>query len=272
MKNNPQYEQMADDSMVRCLDAQAAAIWPYEKPIFENYGLSGNLQVLDLGCGTCELSYRMLQHFEQSTITAVDMIQDHLDYAAQKYAAFGDRLQVQQGDALELDLPADHFDLSICRHMLQAVPDAKGVMANMIHVTKPGGVIHLLAEDYGMLHFSNNTPDLDAFWREGPWKFAEETGTDLRSGRKVVHYAHQLGLENIQCHILSLDTINTPRELLYAIFAAWKDGYAEPIAEHSSFTLKESQDFFDQILNCVEDPQQYALWNIPVITATKPLT
>ena len=270
MKNNPQYEQMADDSMVRCLDAQAAAIWPHEKPIFDGYDLPQDMRILDLGCGTCEMSSRLLQNFPHSTITAVDMIQEHLDYASQKYASFGNRLEVQLGDALDLDLTKDYFDLSICRHMLQAVPNASQVIANMIDVTKPGGTIHLLAEDYGMLHFSDNTPDLDVFWREGPWKFAEATGTDLRSGRKTVHYAHTLGLENIQCRILSLDTTNTPRELLQAIFSAWKDGYAEPIAEYSHFTLQESERFFDQILNCVTDPQHYALWNIPVISATKP--
>jgi len=270
MKNNPQYEQMADDSMVRCLDAQAKAIWPHEKRLFESYGLASDIHVLDLGCGTCEMSARLLQHYPHSHVTGIDMIQEHLDYAAEKYAAFGKRLHVQQGDAMALELPADHFDISVCRHMLQAVPDARQVMANMVTVTKPGGIIHLLAEDYGMLHFSNNDPDLDTFWREGPWTFAKATGTDLRSGRKVVHYAHQLGLENIQCHVLSLDTINTPREDLYAIFAAWKDGYAAPIAEHSHFSLTESTAFFDQILNCVEDPQHYALWNIPLVSARKP--
>ena len=32
---NPQAEQMADESMVRNLAAQAEAIWPQERPIFE---------------------------------------------------------------------------------------------------------------------------------------------------------------------------------------------------------------------------------------------
>ena len=32
---NPQAEQMRDESMVRNLEAQAIAIWPQEKPLFE---------------------------------------------------------------------------------------------------------------------------------------------------------------------------------------------------------------------------------------------
>ena len=270
MKNNPQYEQMADDSMVRCLDAQALAIWPHEQPLFESYALDSDIHILDLGCGTCEISKRLLNLYGNSTVTAVDMIQEHLDYAAEKYRDLGNRLILQQGDALELDLAPNQFDLSVCRHMLQAVPNPERVIENMMRVTKPGGKLHLLAEDYGMLHFSKNDPDLDRFWREGPWKFAEATGTDLRSGRKIVHYAHQLGLQDITCHIISVDTTNTPRQTLSDIFVAWKDGYAEPIAEYSQFTLEESLAFFDQILESTQHPEHYALWNIPVISATKP--
>ena len=36
---NPQARQMADESMVRNLAAQAQAIWPQEAPLFDRYAL-----------------------------------------------------------------------------------------------------------------------------------------------------------------------------------------------------------------------------------------
>jgi hypothetical protein len=36
---NPQAKEMADESMVRNLAAQAEAIWPQEKPLFDRYRL-----------------------------------------------------------------------------------------------------------------------------------------------------------------------------------------------------------------------------------------
>jgi hypothetical protein len=36
---NPQGKQMADESMVRCLDAQARAIWPQEMQLIRRYAL-----------------------------------------------------------------------------------------------------------------------------------------------------------------------------------------------------------------------------------------
>ena len=65
--SNPQAEQMADESMVRGLAAQAKAIWPQERAFFERYDLPATAEILDLGCGTGEIS-------ERPDILATDVI------------------------------------------------------------------------------------------------------------------------------------------------------------------------------------------------------
>jgi hypothetical protein len=49
---NPQAKQMADESTVRGLDAQARATWPQEVHLIRRYGLPGDAHILDAGCGT----------------------------------------------------------------------------------------------------------------------------------------------------------------------------------------------------------------------------
>src|SRR5688572_30629177 len=49
---NPQAREMADESMVRTLAAQADAIWPQERWLFERYHLPEDATSLDAGCGT----------------------------------------------------------------------------------------------------------------------------------------------------------------------------------------------------------------------------
>ena len=44
---NPQREEMADESMVRNLAAQADAIWPQEQALFTRYGLDTVLADLE---------------------------------------------------------------------------------------------------------------------------------------------------------------------------------------------------------------------------------
>ena len=56
---NPQAKQMADESMVRNLAAQAQAIWPQEAPLFRRYTLPASPRILDAGCGTGEGASRL---------------------------------------------------------------------------------------------------------------------------------------------------------------------------------------------------------------------
>ncbi|MET0216262.1 MAG: class I SAM-dependent methyltransferase, partial [Vicinamibacterales bacterium] len=78
---NPQAREMADESMVRTLAAQADAIWPQESPLFERYGLPAAASVLDAGCGTGEITYRLAERFPQARLLGVDIIDVHLETA-----------------------------------------------------------------------------------------------------------------------------------------------------------------------------------------------
>jgi hypothetical protein len=44
---NPQAKEMADESMVRHLAAQAEAIWPQENKLFARYQLPDEAEILD---------------------------------------------------------------------------------------------------------------------------------------------------------------------------------------------------------------------------------
>ena len=78
---NPQAREMADESMVRNLAAQAEAIWPQEKRLFERYRLPATATILDAGCGTGEISLRLLEMFHDARLLGVDIIDDHLQRA-----------------------------------------------------------------------------------------------------------------------------------------------------------------------------------------------
>src|SRR5262245_526769 len=158
---NPQAQQMADESMVRNLTAQAEAIWPQEEPIVRGHGTPRD--ILDVGCGTGEISSRLAALFQTARVTGVDLLEHHLALARTRYAALADRLRFQQADAFELPFAEHNFDLVVCRHMLQAVPHPERVMAEMVRVTRPGGTLHLLVEDYDMIHAAGAS-DVSSFW------------------------------------------------------------------------------------------------------------
>ena len=83
---NPQAKQMADESMVRNLSAQAQAIWPQEVPLLRRYALPSEPRILDAGCGTGEASSRLAELFPRASVLGVDIVDSHLELARTRFA------------------------------------------------------------------------------------------------------------------------------------------------------------------------------------------
>jgi ubiquinone/menaquinone biosynthesis C-methylase UbiE len=261
---------MSDESMHRTLAAQAAAIWPQEIELIRAYALRDEIEIFDLGCGPGEISTRLLDAFPKSTLVGMDIEDDHVAAATKRSASYGDRAVFRKGDALATQIPDNSYDFSVCRHLLQAVPEAQLVLKELCRVTRPHGRIHLLAEDYGMIYFHPTRLDTDEFWRKGPMKFADEIGTDLRSGRKIYSMLHALGVDELSVNYVKVDTVQVARETFAAIWCAWRDGYAKVIAEHTDYSLEEVMDHWADMLACIRNPAGYGLWSVPVVSGLVP--
>src|SRR5262249_57222535 len=133
--SSSQAKEMADESMVRNLAAQAEAIWPQEEPIFDRHPV-GSGAILDVGCGTGEIAERLATKYPKATYVGVDLEEQHLERARSRCARFGPRVRFQAGDALALPFPDQQFDLVVCRHLIQAVPDAPGVVREIGRVLR----------------------------------------------------------------------------------------------------------------------------------------
>lgn len=267
---NPQAAQMADESMIRTLAAQAEATWPQEWPLIARHRLPDRPRVLDVGCGTGEWSRRVATHCPAAEVLGVDVLASSVNWAVRANAALAPRLSFAVGDAFALDLPDDGFDLVACRHVLQAIPEPQRVVAELARVTRPGGVVHLLSEDYGMLHMMSGPRDPDLLWRDGPIAYTARTGTDARIGRRSWSLLRAVGLVDVTVDYLIIDTLRVARSVFADILVAWRDGYCEPMAAGSGIAASEFRARFDEVIAGVLDPAQYAVWMIPIIAGRKP--
>jgi ubiquinone/menaquinone biosynthesis C-methylase UbiE len=268
---NPQGKQMADESMVRGLDAQARAIWPQEIPLLRRYALPAERRILDAGCGTGEAASRVAELFPQAHVLGVDIIDEHLKLARQRYASLAPRLTFEHQSVFGLDAAYDSFDLTLCRHVLHSIPHADQVMAELTRVTRPGGYLHIIPEDYGMLHFQRAGLDPRDLWHVGPAAFGAATGTDLFIGRNAFSILAAAGLEEITVDYIIVDTLRVPRETFAAIITAWRDGYAEPIGQFTPITSESAVAYFNQMIANIRDPNGYAVWMVPVVSARVPV-
>lgn len=261
---------MADESMVRTLDAQARAIWPQEVEMIRRYALAEEIRILDAGCGSGEGSSRLAELFPRAHVLGIDILDQLLDLARSRYARLAPRLTFEHQSIYELRAPDRTFDLTVCRHVMHSIPHPERVIAELARVTRRGGRLHLIAEDYGMLHFQRGALDPRVFWHDAVPKFGEATGTDLFIGRNAFGVLAGQGLADITVDYAVVDTIRVPRETFAAILEAWRDGYAESIGELTRFTREEAIAYFDRMIANVREPRGYAVWMVPVVSARIP--
>jgi SAM-dependent methyltransferase len=265
---NPQGEQMADESMIRTLAAQIEAIWPQEKSLLNFYRLPRNARVLDVGSGTGEFSARVAEAYPDAQVLGIELLEASVELARDKHAALAPRLRFDTGDAFALAYPDNSFDLVANRHMIQSVPHVEKILAELVRVTRPGGHVHLLAEDYSMLHMMSGPLDPDVFWRKGPIEFSERTGTDSRIGRRAWTLMRAAGLCEVRVDYVIVDTMRVPRRIFADIITAWRDGYVEALAT-PQWPATVVRDHFNQIIASILNPEHYAVWHLPIVSGVK---
>jgi tRNA (cmo5U34)-methyltransferase len=100
------------------------------------------LRVLELGCGTGNLSMFMANRFTAMALTVVDLSQPMLDTCEEKVATHVTSYTGIQSDFLDLDFPPDQFDVVVSSLALHHLPSqAKQTLYGRIaHWLSPGGL------------------------------------------------------------------------------------------------------------------------------------
>jgi SAM-dependent methyltransferase len=103
------------------------------------------LRWIDVGCGNGAFTELLVERCAPAAVHGIDPSEGQLAYASERPAA---RLaQFGQGDAMELPFPGAGFDAAVMALVIFFVPDpAKGV-AEMVRVTRPGGIVAAYAWD-----------------------------------------------------------------------------------------------------------------------------
>ena len=172
-------------------------------------------QVLDICCGTGDLALQLaLQVGSQGRVYGLDFASEMLDIAEARAKSLRPDYQFtwQQGDALQLPFPDQHFDSVTMGYGLRNVTDIPQAFREIWRVLRPGGWAAIL--DF---HRPNNT-QAQAFQK-------------FYLSQVVVPMATRLGLENEYAYILpSVETFpNSDEQLRLAANAGFSERYFYPL-------------------------------------------
>ena len=118
--------------------------------------LKGGERILDLGCGTGQLTRRMGAAAGASGhVLGIDRSPEQL-HQARRQSIDAEHIEYRVGDVTALEL-AEHewgsFDVAHTRFLLEHLPDPLSVVRTMVRAVKPGGRIVIEDEDHAILRF-----------------------------------------------------------------------------------------------------------------------
>lgn len=152
--------------------------------------------ILCAGCGTGLQALRMARRIAAADILALDMSATSLAYAQrQAHARQHDDIRFTQGDILQLDKSAGHFDCIECYGVLHHMADPEAGWHNLRRLLKPGGVMRI---------------GLYSHAARGPIRQVRQMIDDL--GLQPDH----AGIRAIRRHIAALPADNAARVLIHS--------------------------------------------------------
>jgi 2-polyprenyl-3-methyl-5-hydroxy-6-metoxy-1,4-benzoquinol methylase len=90
--------------------------------------------ILEIGCATGEF-LATLRRYGRQNVVGTDWSLNASQIAQKRHG-----LQVYTGDLLELELPVEHFDLIVTRHVLEHVADPRRTLEQVNKLLRPGGL------------------------------------------------------------------------------------------------------------------------------------
>ncbi len=109
-------------------------------PLFVDFaGITGAERVLDVGCGTGNLSFGLARNPAVGSVRGIDFSPAYVEHANRRKRDA--RVAFEVGDACALPFPDASFDHSLSMLVLQFIPQADLAVREMRRVTRPGGTV-----------------------------------------------------------------------------------------------------------------------------------
>jgi len=127
---------------------------PEMEPLIAAAGIESGQSVLDFGCGPGWLAIELARRVgPQGRIHAVDLNEEFLSCAARHAIEEGlaDRIAFRRIENDRIPLDDRSVDRAVTKNVLEYVTDLDATLVDLRRVLRPGGRLHVIDSDWGML-------------------------------------------------------------------------------------------------------------------------
>ncbi|MEK1925691.1 methyltransferase domain-containing protein [Rhizobium giardinii] len=261
-------------SFIPILRTQTKMTWRHERAILPRHGMRPGIVMADICCGIGDFAVLVQKEFQPARIVALDHSRASLAYARDVAAGFGiSGIEYTYGDASEMLLEGNQFDLVTCRHSLQIFNRPDVLLGELYRICKPGGRVYVTNEKNSHCLGEPRSQSIQWTYNEVA-KLFSHFEMDVELGPKSRRYLADAGFEDIIVESFMVTNLDgDPRDFADVIMA-WEDVYAGEMAvkrgDSAEFIQRFRQGFQDHIFAALH-PKGYAGWPIWVASGRKPL-
>src|SRR5215469_2206429 len=237
------------------LERQAQELAPDSQWLFDQVGISNGSRVIEIGCGPRGCLELLSERVgSKGSVIGVERNAEEVERAQQFIA--DNRLtnvQVMHGDARAIDFPSAQFDLATARLVLVNVPNPEQIVAEMVRLVRPGGVVALHEADLIGHHMCD--PPLPAWTRLFQLlnSYAEVNGIDRFIGRRVPGILRNAGLIDVRVNaLLHLYPPGHGRRMVLLDFV---ENVRDRLLSANVITERELNELMAALKRHVEDPE-----------------
>jgi ubiquinone/menaquinone biosynthesis C-methylase UbiE len=175
--------------------------------VFSDYFKSDlkTFSVLDIGCSTGIITNLLASYFQN--IIGMDIDEPAVEFAQKKFKR--PNLEFRKGSSLNMDFPDSIFDVVICAHIYEHVPDVKLLMDEINRVLKVNGVCYFAAGNrYRMMEPHYHLPFLSAIPRPLAHIYIR------LAGRSKYYYEKHLSYWGLKKLVRQFDIIDYTRHII----------------------------------------------------------
>lgn len=231
--------------------------------------LRPGLEVLSVGCGPGNILRAISASQPTIRATGIDISQTRIEQA-RKRSAGNPNIQFFCGNAIEMQFPRRTFDVVYMRMLLQYLSQKERAVAEMVRVTKPGGMVLLQDLDGQLIWHYPEDPIMQNAVMQVTGALAE-SGFDPLVGRKLFWLAQKAGLEKIEVQVEPYHMVAGEIDPLLAQQWKLKLEIARPSMVRALGSEKEADEQVRRFMDYLSRPDTLTYSNVFTITGKKPL-